>query len=77
MPDPTKHGPESLAARRIAAQFSHSPMRPTTLDDVLVAVETLQSEVRTLREKLDPPSAVILTGAEVQRYYDQLRSGTS
>lgn len=35
----------------------------------------LKSDVKQLLSMLSPPSSVILTGAEVARYYDKIREG--
>ncbi len=44
--------------------------------DVLAArLAELSAEVRELRQMLAPPSAVILTGAEVAEHFRRLREG--
>lgn len=40
-------------------------------------VAELVAEVRELRQMLAPPSAVILTGAEVAEHFKRLRAGVA
>lgn len=52
------------------------PQAMSQAESVLAArVADLVAEVRELRQMLAPPSAVILTGAEVAEHFKRLRAG--
>ena len=50
-----------------------APAAPT--DPAAARLAELSAEVRELRAMLAPPSAVILTGAEVAEHFRRLRDG--
>lgn len=70
--------PEVLAQipERRGAIMGGGPQVMSQAEGVLAArVAELVAEVRELRQMLAPPSAVILTGAEVAEHFRRLREG--
>lgn len=70
--------PEFLAQipQRRGDIIGAGPQMMSQAESVLAArVADLVDEVRELRQMLAPPSAVILTGAEVAEHFKRLRDG--
>lgn len=70
--------PEVLAQipERRGSIMGGGPQMMSQAEGVLAArVAELVAEVRELRQMLAPPSAVILTGAEVAQHFRRLREG--
>lgn len=69
--------PEVLAMIPRRGEITGSgPQAMSQAESVLAArVADLVAEVRELRQMLAPPSAVILTGAEVAEHFKRLREG--
>lgn len=70
--------PEVLAQipERRGSIMGGGPQIMSQAEGVLAArVAELVAEVRELRQMLAPPSAVILTGAEVAEHFRRLRDG--
>lgn len=70
--------PELLAQipERRGAIMGGGPQMMTQHESVLaMRVDELRDEIRELRRMLAPPSAVILTGAEVAEHFKRLREG--
>ena len=68
--------PELLAQipERRGAIMGGGPQMMTQHESVLaMRVDELRDEIRELRRMLAPPSAVILTGAEVAEHFKRLR----
>jgi hypothetical protein len=72
--------PELLAQipERRGAIMGGGPQMMSQAEGVMAArLAELSAEVRALRQMLDPPSAVILTGAEVAEHFKRLRDGVA
>ena len=72
--------PELLAQipERRGAIMGGGPQMMTQHESVLaMRVDELRDEIRELRRMLAPPSAVILTGAEVAEHFKRLRDGVA
>lgn len=72
--------PELLAQipDRRGAIMGGGPQMMTQHESVLaMRVDELRDEIRELRRMLAPPSAVILTGAEVAEHFKRLRDGVA
>ena len=72
--------PEVLASipERRDQMMGGGPQMMSQAEGVLAArLAELSAEVRELRQMLAPPSAVILTGAEVAEHFKRLRDGVA
>lgn len=72
--------PELLAQipERRGAIMGGGPQMMSQAEGVMAArLAELSAEVRALRQMLAPPSAVILTGAEVAEHFKRLRDGVA
>ena len=74
--------PELLAQmpeqKRGGAIMGGGPQIMSQHEGVLaMRVDELRDEIRELRRMLAPPSAVILTGAEVAEHFKRLRDGVA
>ena len=72
--------PDVLAQipERRGAIMGGGPQMMSQHESVLaMRVDELRDEIRELRRMLAPPSAVILTGAEVAEHFKRLRDGAA
>ncbi len=73
MPAPG-HTPSTGFAANVPPEFA-GMLYQVDLRGIGKEVSELKADVKQLLSMLSPPSSVILTGAEVARYYDQIREG--
>jgi hypothetical protein len=73
MPAPG-YAPNAACGWNVPPEFANM-LDPVDLRGLGKEVAELKADVKQLLAMLSPPSSVILTGAEVARYYDQIREG--